>query len=973
MESLDTPAVPGAAPSHDPGATATDRVVGTLRELILHGELAPGARLGEVELAERLGVSRTPVREALSRLAAYGLVDTAPNRGARVATWTRTELEGVFDLRTALEPQLTALAVPRATPADLADLDGLARAMLEIGLPGPRQDLDALVPLNRRFHDRIVAVADHPALAGALAAAIQTPIQRRNFHAYDEPSLRRSLSHHVEIVDAFRAGDAGWAAAVMTAHIRNARAVMVRAHGATPLATLGPPPTAAAPSPAAAPPAPHPTTPSRPSSPSRRSVRMSYRLGVDVGGTFTDVLLVDETSGSTWRAKTASTPQDQAVGVLHGITRVCDDAGISLADVAQVLHGTTVATNAILEGKGATVGLVTTQGFRQVLQIARSYVPGGLAGWIIWPKPEPLAALENTVEVGERIASDGTVIRELDDDDVRSALQRLHGIEALAVSLINSFADPTHERRIRDLAAEVLPGIPVSLSSDVLPELREYERTVTTVANGYVQPQVKRYVSTLTDRLREGGVSAELAILRSDGGLSSAPAAIDAPVTMLLSGPAGGVTGAVWIAEQCGYRDLITFDMGGTSTDVALVQDLSPRIGRETKVGDLTVRASSVDVRTVGAGGGSIAHVPQLTKALRVGPQSAGADPGPAAYGKGGTEPTVTDANVVLGYLPSDLAGGEITLDADAARTAVATIADAMGLASPEAAAAGIVDIVNENMLGGLRLVSVQQGFDPRDFALVAFGGAGPLHANALGILTGAWPVIVPPSPGVLCALGDATTSRRDESARTVLRRFSDLTGDELAQVLTELAADAGDRLEAQGLARTDQTVAYTVDVRFHGQGFEIPVAVDPAWIEDGARDTALATLAETFDGEHQRLFGFLLTVDHELVNARATVSGPRPEVAAVTLEETTGPPEPLREAQIHVGSTPVQAKIYERASLRAGDVVTGPAIVTEMDSTTLVLPDHAATVHRSGSLLINPLTDPPATVATDDHTTTEA
>ena len=229
---------------------------------------------------------------------------------------------------------------------------------------------------------------------------------------------------------------------------------------------------------------------------------------------------------------------------------------------------------------------------------------------------------------------------------------------------------------------------------------------------------------------------------------------------MLLSGPAGGVTGAVWVAEQCGYSDLITFDMGGTSTDVALVQDLTPRIGRETKVGDLTVRASSVDVRTVGAGGGSIAHVPELTKALRVGPQSAGADPGPAAYGKGGTEPTVTDANVVLGYLPSSLAGGEITLDVDAARSAVGKVAEAMGLATPEAAAAGIVDIVNENMLGGLRLVSVQQGFDPRDFALVAFGGAGPLHANALGKLTGAWPVIVPPSPGVLCALGDATTSR---------------------------------------------------------------------------------------------------------------------------------------------------------------------------------------------------------------------
>jgi N-methylhydantoinase A len=683
---------------------------------------------------------------------------------------------------------------------------------------------------------------------------------------------------------------------------------------------------------------------------------MSYRLGVDVGGTFTDVLLVDEDSGSTWRAKTASTPADQAIGVLHGIGKACAEAGIEMREIAQVLHGTTVATNAILEGKGATVGLVTTRGFRQVLQIARSYVPGGLAGWIIWPKPEPLAALENTVEVDERIATDGAVVRELDEADVRAQLTKLKGqnIQALAVSLINSFADPAHEKRIAAIAGEVLPGVPVSLSSDVLPEMREYERTLTTVANGYVQPQVKRYVQTLTDQLGDGGVTGELAILRSDGGLQSPAGAIGAPVTMLLSGPAGGVTGAVWVAEQCGYRDLITFDMGGTSTDVALVQDLTPRIGRETKVGDLTVRASSVDVRTVGAGGGSIAHVPELTRALRVGPQSAGADPGPAAYGKGGTEPTVTDANVVLGYLPSSLAGGEITLDVDASRAAVGKVAEAMGLES-QAAAAGIVDIVNENMLGGLRLVSVQQGFDPRDFALVAFGGAGPLHANALGKLTGAWPVIVPPSPGVLCALGDATTSRRDESARTVLRRFADLSGTDLVTILRELADDAGQRLADHGLPREEQEVLYQVDVRYHGQGFEIPIVVDPAWLDQ--QDGAFAKLGETFDAEHNRLFSFLLSVDHELVNARATVTGPRPDVTPVHLERGDGDPTAalVTEHPIHVGGEQVTARVFDRAKLRAGDVIAGPAIVTEMDSTTLVLPGHAAEVHASGSLLINP------------------
>lgn len=684
---------------------------------------------------------------------------------------------------------------------------------------------------------------------------------------------------------------------------------------------------------------------------------MTYRLGVDVGGTFTDVLLVDSDSGATWRAKTASTPDDQSTGVLHGIDLVCAKADVDRSRIDSVLHGTTVATNAILEGKGAKVGLVTTLGFRQVLQIARSFVPGGLAGWIIWPKPEPLAALENTVEVPGRMASDGTEVVALDEAATRAALASLrdNGIEALAISLINSFANDAHERRVAQLAVEELPGVAVSLSSQVLPEMREYERTVTTVANGYVQPHVAHYVHSLRDQLRGSGVAGNLAVLRSDGGLSAAEAAVDNPVTMLLSGPAGGVTGAVWVAEQCDVTDLMTFDMGGTSTDVALVQGLVPRIGRETQVGDLTVRASSVDVRTVGAGGGSIAHVPELTKALRVGPQSAGAVPGPAAYGKGGTEATVTDANVVLGYLPATLAGGEITLDVAASRAAVQAVADAVGLPSAEAAAAGIIDIVNENMLGGLRLVSVQQGFDPRDFALTAFGGAGPLHANALAKLTGAWPVVVPPSPGVLCALGDATTSARDESARTCLRRFSDLTGAELAQILDELRATTSERMVAQGVPSDEQTMRLEVDVRFFGQGFEIGVEVDPAWLEH--LDTALATVADAFDADHQRLFSFLVPADHELVNARVSISGPRPRVTPTVLDEGAGDPVAARSATspIYVEGAYVDAGIYERSALRAGDVVHGPAIIAEMDSTTLVLPGHQAFTHASGSLVITP------------------
>jgi N-methylhydantoinase A len=683
---------------------------------------------------------------------------------------------------------------------------------------------------------------------------------------------------------------------------------------------------------------------------------MAYRLGVDVGGTFTDILLIDESSGRTWRAKTASTPQDQSVGVLRGIEKVCHEADITLAEVDNILHGTTVATNAILEGKGARVGLVTTQGFRQVLQIARSYVPGGLAGWIIWPKPEPLAPLELTVEAIERLASDGTVVTALDEEAMLAELRRLRdkGIEALAVSLINSFANSDHERRIAKLAERELPGIPVSLSSSVLPEFREYERTMTTVANSYVQPQVSGYVASLADQLSGNGVHADLAILRSDGGLASPDVAVSKPVSLLMSGPAGGVAGAVWAAEQAGFSDFLTFDMGGTSTDVALVQDRKPRIGRETTVGDLKVRATSVDVRTVGAGGGSIAHVPPLTQALRVGPQSAGAVPGPAAYGAGGQDPTVTDANVVLGYLPTELAGGEISLDREAARTAVATIADATTLGSVEAAAAGIIDIVNENMFGALRLVSVQQGFDPRDFALVAFGGAGPLHANALGRLTGAWPVIIPPSPGVLCAYGDATTSVQDEAARTYIRIFSELTDAELRDVLNELADTVRETLAVQGVPAADQTVTFQVDIRYHGQGFEIPIDVDDTVVTGAA---GLDALRRAFDAEHERLFSFLLSNEHELVNVRASARGPRPSVASELLPQGEGDPSHAERTttDIWVDGGEVTARVYDRSLLQAGDAVPGPAIITEMDSTTLVLPGHTATVHPSGSLLIRP------------------
>ena len=686
---------------------------------------------------------------------------------------------------------------------------------------------------------------------------------------------------------------------------------------------------------------------------SRATGQSGYRLGADVGGTFTDILLIEEASGRSFTAKVPSTPQDSSIGVLNGIERVCDQAGVSLADISHVMHGTTVATNTVLTASGARVGLVTTKGYKQVLQIARSYVPGGLGGWVIFNKSEPLAPLELTIEADERIGAKGEIVQPLDEEALKQSLTALsqQGIEALTVSLMNAYANGTHEERVRQIADSIFPGIPISISSEVVPEMYEYERTETTVVNSYIRPVVSTYIENLEAELNRRMSGMQLHILRSDGGLASAQAAKEAPVNLLMSGPAGGVSGAVWMARQAGYTDLLTFDMGGTSTDVALIQNGVAQTRRETRVADVTVRSSSIDVRTVGAGGGSIAYVPELTKALRVGPQSAGAEPGPAAYGMGGTEPTVTDANVVLGYLPAGAKlGGDMDMDADRAEAAVETIGKAMGLSTHDSAE-GIVKIVNENMFGALRLVSVEQGFDPRDFALVAFGGAGPLHANALGKLMNSWPVIIPPGPGVLCAYGDATTRVRDEASRTFVRRFSETSHAETLGILQELASSAAATLDAEGVARSDQSTVYQVDLRYAGQGMRLTLEVSPEEFETGG----LEELGNRFDAMHEQLFTFALETERELYTLRALVQGRESAAEAQLLASGNGDPSAAKYAQskVYYDGQHHDAIIFDRALLKAGDRVSGPAIVTEMDSTTLVLPGCTGEVDPVGNLLI--------------------
>jgi N-methylhydantoinase A len=684
---------------------------------------------------------------------------------------------------------------------------------------------------------------------------------------------------------------------------------------------------------------------------------MPYRLGVDVGGTFTDLLLIDEKSGATHMAKVPSTPEDSSIGVLNGIDKVCEGADVSAEEITHVMHGTTVATNAILTGKGARVGLVTTKGYRQTLQIARSFVPGGLGGWIIYNKSDPLAPLELTIEADERIGAKGDVVRALDEHDLKKKLTALkkRGIEALTVSLINSFANGAHEEQVRSVAAKVMPRVPISISSEVIPEMQEYERAITTVANSYVRPVVADYIRKLHKELSRRMKDVQLHVLRSDGGLASVETAQSAPVGLLMSGPAGGVAGAIWIAKQAGYKNLLTFDMGGTSTDVCLVQNGIARARRETTVGDVTVRAASVDVRTVGAGGGSIAHVPELTGALRVGPQSAGAAPGPAAYGAGGEEPTVTDANVVLGVLPgSARLGGDMVLHPKESAKALKKISGPLKL-SIKKAAQGVIDIVNENMFGALRLVSVEQGFDPRDFALVAFGGSGPMHANALGKLINSWPVIVPPSPGVLCAYGDATTRLRDEASMTLIRKFGDTTNREVAKVLNDLQKRAAKTLDAEDVARKDQTSTFEVDVRYHGQGLVLTVEVNMK----NFREKGLETIAKKFAKEHTQLFTFALDADPELVNLRAVVQGKAATVKARRIGKgtSTAPKaSKIGKTKLYADGKDHDATIYDRGELLAGNRVRGPAIVTEMDSTTLILPKYYGEVDRVGNLLIRPV-----------------
>jgi len=681
---------------------------------------------------------------------------------------------------------------------------------------------------------------------------------------------------------------------------------------------------------------------------------LAYNVAVDVGGTFTDVLVFNEESGELIEDKVLSTPDDPSRGVVEGITAACQKAGISFSDLHLLFHGTTVVTNMILTNTGSRVGLLTTRGHEQILHLARAWTPGPLYGWMALVKPDPPADPSDTVGISERIGATGEVIQELDEEEVRKAVRLLvdRGVESLAIGFLNSYVNPAHEMRAREIAREMFPDLSVSISSDAGQEYGEYERTLTTVVNTAVQPRTVLYMKNFESSIRDRKFGGSLSIVRSDGGAMSTEAVAERPIQISLSGPSGGVTGSAYLARTIGIPDVLTFDMGGTSTDVSLVLGGETPLRREIQLGYFQFKVPAVDVHSVGAGGGSIAFV-STSGALQVGPASAGADPGPACYGRGGEDPTVTDANVVLHRIPPGVAlGGTLEMDEGAARRAVGKIADQMSMGVEEAAEA-ILEIVNENMHAALRVVSVERGHDPRNFGLVAFGGAGPMHANALGRLIGARPVVVPPTPGVMSAFGFLSSDIQNEFPETYLRIAEETPASELRRTVEDLVSQANAWLESEGVEEEQKRFDLFADCRYYLQNIQIPCRFELDELE--GEDCAF--LRQRFEEAHRQRYNFDLP-DSPLEIATVRVIG-RGRIRGVSLVESENGAgrdasgAVLRTERVYFSGSWVDTPIYQRSRLRPGNIVAGPSIVVQDDTTTVIEPGYEGSVDSYGNILI--------------------
>ena len=672
------------------------------------------------------------------------------------------------------------------------------------------------------------------------------------------------------------------------------------------------------------------------------------QIGVDIGGTFTDIVALDG-EGRLALAKVPSTPKDLLDGIGTAVTKVLALAGAAPGDVERFIHGTTVATNAVLEQKGAVTAILTTEGFEDVLELGRMK-RSRMYDLAMDPEtPNFLAPRRRRVGIRERLSAKGDVLLPLDEAQVRAAVRDLRAqrVQAIAVCYLFSFVNPAHERRTREICADVAPEISLSLSSDVDPTFREYERLCVTAFDAYLGPVVKRYLAGLAEKLRGLGIRAVPLIMRSRGGIVSAALAAEQPVTLFLSGPAGGVIGASSAAERSGVRDFVSLDMGGTSNDVAVVRGGAPLLASEGSIGPYPVRTPMVDVNTIGAGGGSIAWI-DAAGGLRVGPRSAGAEPGPVCYGRGGDEATVTDASVVLGYLnPDRFAGGSMRLDVTAAERAVAAVGQRLGL-DAVTAAAGIHRVVNARMADQIRLMTIKRGYDPRQFSLVVLGGAGPVHGAALAAEMGMAEVLVPEAPGVLAAFGLLAAAIEHHHARTLQARtdVADLAA--INRCLAELDAAGRARMRDEGVGPDDVRVAYAADMRYVGQAYELEVPIAAPMTPARVPEVVAA-----FHTVHARVYGYARAQQPaEFVNFRAVHTYPLPRALVRRAERMPG-----TLADAPVGTRPayfggfVSAAVYDRGRLPQGARIAGPAIIEQLDTTTVVPPGVTAVVDDAANL----------------------
>jgi N-methylhydantoinase A len=689
------------------------------------------------------------------------------------------------------------------------------------------------------------------------------------------------------------------------------------------------------------------------------------RIGIDTGGTFTDVVALDEGTGELVSTKTPSTPANPADGFLSGVEKVLGLLGLPAGNgdaITAVSHGTTVATNQLLEGKVDRLGFITTEGYDAVLEIARQSVPDGYGNSYFWVKPDRIVPRELVKAVGGRLDFTGEEVRPFDEEGARKVARwfRDQGIDTLGVCFLHAYANPAHEERMRQILAEEHPDAVVSISSQVLREYREYERSMTTLVDAAVKPKLSRYVTNIKNRLNayarstsEGQVP--FYVMKSNGGVLSADEVVHQPITTVLSGPAAGALGAALIARVAGFDKVLTCDGGGTSTDVSVVIDGEPTLTTEGTVGAFPSKIPMIDVVTVGAGGGSIAWLsPEGT--LKVGPHSAGADPGPLCYGLGGTEVTITDAHVTLGRIPPHLLGGEIPLDVDAARAGVEELAGRLGI-TPEECATGILEISAWNQANALRQITVKRGLDVRDFTLTTFGGSGSLLLCRLVDILGLAGVLVPPNPGNVSAFGLLTVDVKNDYVQTHVSLQENLTADTVASVYDELTAQAAKALHVEGFPAEQHRFVRTADLRYFGQAFEVRVPVP----EGDVDQDVLEEVARRFHAEHRALYGYDFAGDAtqqvEWVNLRVSGIGPiqRPEIATETVADSPGVPTPRSHRPVCFDAAEgyVDTPVYWRPDLAPGQRLTGPAIVEEFGSTVPLHPGFAARIDAQRNIIV--------------------